>query len=98
MTENKKSLWFYASFLPLIVAIIGIIISTIAHLQGWGADKNGSLIIRVFFCEITFVVSVFGLVTYMRQPDKTSLVNNIRWVNAALVVSTLLLSVFLFLG
>jgi hypothetical protein len=98
MNENKKTLWFYASFLPLIVATIGIIISTIAHLQGWGEDKNGGLIIRVFFCEITFVVSVFGLVTYMRQPDKTSLVKNIRWMNAGLVISTLLLSVFLFLG
>jgi hypothetical protein len=97
MSENKKSLWFYASFLPMTVAIIGIIISTIADMQGWGADKNGSLIIRAFFCEITFVVSVFGLVTYMQQPNKTRLVKNIRWINAGLVISTLLLTVYLFL-
>lgn len=60
--KTKKTAWFYASFLPITIATIGIVISTIAHLQGWGADKNGSLIIRVFFCEITFVVSVFGLI------------------------------------
>ena len=97
MTDKKINIWFYVSFLPIFIATIGLIISSMAHLQGWGAEKNASMIISVFFCEITFVVSVLGLVSYMRQPNKTTLVKNIRWLNASLVLATLSLSVFFFL-
>lgn len=98
MSESKRNPWLYVSFLPITFAIIGLIISTIAHVQNWGADKNGAMIVTVFFCEITFVVSMLGLLAYMRQPEKTPLVKNMRWLNAALVLSTLLISVYLFLG
>ncbi len=95
---DKKNPWFYVSLFPILVATIGLIVSIMAYTQGWGVDKNGALIVRVFFCEITFVIAVLGLVSYMRQPDKTVIVKNIRWLNVSLVAGTLLLSVFFFLG
>ena len=98
MTDKKINIWFYVSCLPIVVATVGLIISSMAHLQNWGAEKNASMIISVFFCEITFVISVLGLVSYMRQPIKTTLVKNIRWLNTSLVITTLLLSVFFFLS
>ena len=94
---DKKNPWFYVSWLPLLMACIGLTVSTMAHLQGWGAEKNGSTIISVFFCEITFVVSMLGLVSYMRQPNKTTMVKNIRWLNVTLVLMTLLISIYFFL-
>jgi|GEM_PF-2040063 len=96
--SNKVNLWFYVSWLPLLFAILGLIVTTMSHLQNWGGERDATTILSVFFCEITFVVSMLGLVSYMRQPEKTTLVKNIRWLNTGLVFATLLLSIYFFLG
>ncbi|MFK5984228.1 MAG: hypothetical protein QM479_02210 [Pseudomonadota bacterium] len=97
MNEKTVKIWFYVSWLPVFIATIGIILSTLVYMQGWGVEKNADTIIRVFFCEITFVVSMLGLLAYMRQPVKTPLVQKIRWLNFGIVITTLLLSISFFL-
>jgi len=95
--SERLNIWFYVSWLPVLFAILGLTLSTLSHIQGWGGEKDATTIISVFFCEITFVVSMLGLVSYMRQPNKTTLVRNIRWLNVGLVFTTLSLSVYFFL-
>lgn len=95
--SNKVNPWFYVSWLPLFFAILGLSVTTLSHLQNWGGERDATTILSVFFCEITFVVSMLGLLSYMRQPDKTTLVKGIRWLNVGLVLTTLLLSIYFFL-
>lgn len=96
---TTRNLWFYVSLLPSILAVSGIILSFLTHGSNWGGDeKNISMIIALFFTEITFVSAMAGLLSYVFQVEKTSLIKIILVINSMLVFATLGLNLYLFLG
>jgi dolichyl-phosphate-mannose--protein O-mannosyl transferase len=93
----KDKIWYYVSLTPLVYAIIGFGLAYTSLLNQWGGDAKIATVISVFFCETVMVISVFGALSYMKQPDKTPAVKNIFRLNLLLALTGLLFGLYLFM-
>ena len=94
----KEKLWFYISLMPLAYAIIGFILAYVSLVYQWGGNVNIATVISVFFCETVMVFSIFGALTYMKQPEKTPAVKTIFRLNLLLALAGFLLGGYLFMS
>ncbi len=101
MIEQKqgRGLWFYATLIASVVAVIGLLLSLLPHLLLTGVDAAGlSLVLGIFFSEFVMVLSALGLLGYLKTPERTPLVRRIAKLNGTLLVGGGCTGLWLFLG
>lgn len=70
-TYNSKT-WLYISFVPSIIATLGLTLVISARLFQWGVESDipAEKLLGLFFAEITMVASGLGIASYLKSPHK----------------------------
>ena len=62
--------WHYATLLPTLVGFIGVGLTFTAWLFAWEADARAVHLMAILLSVLMMVVSVVGLLGYLRQPGR----------------------------
>ncbi|MEH6651251.1 MAG: hypothetical protein V7707_14585 [Motiliproteus sp.] len=98
--DNQKvsSGWHYVTLVPTLVAFIGVSLIFFAWFAGWEGGQRVAQVLSIFFAALMMVVSMAGLIGYLKQPGRYRRLQMIALWNLLLLLAAFLCGLYLLLG
>lgn len=97
--DNQKvsSWWHYVTLLPTLIAFVGVSLIFFTWFAGGEGNQRVAQGIAAFFSALMMLVSMAGLIGYLKQPGRYRRLKMIALWNLLLLLATFLFGLYLLL-